>query len=133
MLAGLIVTAPCAILGGAVFTAPVYVDGVADHLNDDTLRIVYEAQNLMFAGTSAGIVALALGAGLAIRRTRALPAYVMWLAFLAVLGNVVTMISTLGAGAAMLGFLGVLSFALFILVTGITLVTGKADPARAPR
>jgi hypothetical protein len=128
-LAGLLVTAPMAMVGGALTAAPVYVDGVANKLGEDTLRIVFEAQSLMFAATSAGILLFSLTTAFAIRRTRALPAYTMWLAFLAAIGNLVTMLSTLGAGAAALGFFGVLSFALFFLVTGITMAVGKATPA----
>ena len=127
-LAGLLVTAAMALAGGAVATSPVYVDGVADELGDDALRIVFEAQTLLFAATSAGIVLFSLTAALAIRRTGALPAYTMWLALLATVGNVVTLFSTASAGAAMLGFAGLLTFVLFVLVTGITMATGKATP-----
>ena len=127
--AGLLVTAPMALAGSAVSVAPLYLDGAARTLSDDTLRLAFEAQNLLFAATSAGIVLFALGAALAIQRTRALPAYTMWLAALAVVGNVLTMFATLGAGAAALGLAGVLTFALFILVTGITMAAGKATPA----
>ncbi len=128
-LAGLLVTASMALAGGAVAASPVYVDGVADKLGGDTLRIVFEAQSLLFAATSAGIVLFSSTAALAIRRTEALPAYTMWLALLATLGNVVTLFSTASASAAMLGFAGLLSFALFVLVTGITMAIGKATPA----
>jgi hypothetical protein len=127
-LAGLVLTASMALAGGAVATSVVYVDGVADKLDGDTLRIVYEAQGLLFAATSAGIVLFSLTAALAIRRTAALPAYTMWLALLATLGNLLTMVSTAGAGASMLGFTGLLTFALFVLVTGITMALGKATP-----
>jgi hypothetical protein len=130
-LAGLLVTAPMALAGGAVSVAPIYVDGVANKLNDDVLRVVFETQNLLFAATAAGITLFALCAALAIRRTGALPAYTLWLGFLAVVGNVVTMMSTLGAGASGLGFPGLLTFALFILVTGITMAAGKTTPAAA--
>lgn len=118
-LAGLVVTAPMAMVGGALSVAPVYVSGVANHLGDDTIRIMFEAQNLMFAATSAGIVLFSITTALAIRRTKALPTYTMWLAFVA----------TLGAGAAGLGVFGILSFALFLLVTGITMAAGKTTPA----
>ena len=37
----------------------------------------------------------------------------------------------LGAGAAGIGLFGVLTFSLFILVTGITMAMGKATPAAA--
>ena len=69
------------------------------------------------------------GSAAAIRRSGTLPAYAMWLALLAVVGNIVTMFSDLGPGAAALGFAGVMTFALFILVTGITMAIGKADAA----
>ena len=131
-VAGLLVTASMALAGGAVAASPVYVDGVADTLGGDTLRIVFEAQSLLFAATSAGIVLFSLTVALAIRRTAALPAYTMWLALLAALGNVVTLFSTASAGAAMLGFAGLLTFALFVLVTGITMAIGKATPTAAP-
>jgi hypothetical protein len=128
-LSGLLVTAPMAMAGGALSVAPIYVDGVADKLGDDALRIVFESQMLLFAATSSGIVLFSLLAGLAIRRTIALPAYAMWLAFLATVGNVVAMISVLGSGVSALGLLGLLTFALFLLVTGITMAAGKATPA----
>ena len=130
-LAGLLVTAPMALAGGALQTAPVYVDDAAKSFGDDTLRIIFLGQTLMFVATSAGLVTFALAAGIAIRRTQALPSYTMWLAFLAVLGNVVTMFATFGAGAAALGFAGVTTFALFVLVAGITMAMGKATPATA--
>ena len=131
-LAGLLVTAPMAMAGGALQAAPVYVDGAAKNFGDDILRIIFIGQGLLFAATSAGITAFVLAAGLGIRQTKALPAYTMWLAFLAAVGNVVTMFSTLGAGAAVLGFVGVGTFALFILVTGITMATGRTTaPATA--
>jgi hypothetical protein len=128
-VAGILVTAPMAMAGGVLAAAPVYVDGVANELSDDTLRVIYEAQSLMFAATSAGIALFAVTAALAIRRTGALPAFTMWLALLAAVGNVVTMFSTLGSGASNLGFLGLPTFALFLLVTGITMAIGKVTPA----
>jgi hypothetical protein len=130
-LAGLLVTAPMAMAGGAISIAPIYVDGAAQSFSDDTLRLAFEAQNLLFVATSAGIMTFALGAAIAIQRTRALPSYTMWLAFLAVIGNVVTMFATLGAGASGVALAGVTTFALFILVTGITMAAGKATPAAA--
>jgi hypothetical protein len=130
-LAGLILTASMALAGGALQVAPIYVSGVAEGLNGDVLRIIFEAQNLLFAATSAGIIVFTLGAGLAIRRTNALPAHTMWLAFLAVIGNLATMFSTVGAKVSGFGFAGLLSFALFLLVTGITMVISKATPAVA--
>jgi hypothetical protein len=127
-LAGLLVTAPLAIVGGGLTSATVYVDGVADKLGDDSVRIVFEAQSLIFAATSAGLVLFSLAAGLAIHRTKALPSYTMWLAFLTTVANLLTMISTVTAGASVLGLPGVISFALFVLVVGITMTTGKVTP-----
>jgi hypothetical protein len=127
-LAGLLVTAPLAIVGGGLISGAVYVDGVADNLGDDSVRILYEAQSLLFAATSAGLVLFSLTAGLAIYRTKALPAYTMWLAYLVTVANILTMFSTVAAGAAVLGLAGVISFALFVLVTGITMAAGKVAP-----
>ena len=72
---------------------------------------------------------MALTAGLSIRRTGALPAYTMWLAFIAVVGNLAAMVSTLDAKVGLISFAGLLSFALFLLVTGIVMAAGKATPA----
>jgi hypothetical protein len=130
-LAGLLVTAPMAMAGGAISISPIYVDGVANKLGDDTIRIVFEAQSLLFACTSAGIALFALTAALAIRRTRALPSYTMWLGLLAVAGNIVAMFTVLGAGASNLGFVGLLTFALFLLGAGGTMAAGKATPGNA--
>jgi hypothetical protein len=127
-LVGLAATAPMAMVGGVLQAAPVYVNGAAKTLGDDTLRILFIGSGLAFAATSAGITLFVLGAGLGVRRTGALPKYTMWLAFLAVVGNIVTMFSTLGAGASGLGLAGFTTFALFILVTGITMAAGKATP-----
>jgi hypothetical protein len=133
-LAGLLITAPMAMAGGAIGTAPVYVDGVADKLGDDSVRIVYEAQSLLFAATAAGLLLFALAAGLAIHRARTLPLYTMWLAFLAAIGNIIALISSLAPGASLLGLVGVLSFVLFVLVVGIVMAIGKvaALPDRTP-
>jgi len=128
---GLAVTAPLAMIAGGIQTSAVYVDGGADKFGEDTLRVMYSASVVCFAATAAGILTFAVAAALAVRRTNALPAYVMWLAWLAALGNVVALFSATGAGATQLGLPGVLTFALFILVTGITMATGKAKPAVA--
>jgi hypothetical protein len=56
----------------------------------------------------------------------------MWLGLLCAAGNVVALFSFLGAGAAVLGLPGVLTFALFVLVAGITMALGKATPAVEP-
>ena len=126
-LAGLLVTAPLAMIGGALQVSVIYIDGAAQAYRPDTLRLLWDAQSLTFAATSAGIVAFTLGAALAIRRTGALPRFTMWLALLAVVGNIVTMFTVLDAGAATIGLAGVTTFALFILVTGITMAAGKTN------
>jgi hypothetical protein len=130
-LAGLLVTAPMAMVGGALQVSVIYVDRAAQNYRPDTLRLLYDAQSLAFAATSAGIVAFTLGAALAIRRTGALPSFTMWLALLAVVGNVVAMFTVLDAGAALIGLAGVTTFALFILVTGITMAAGKTKTPAA--
>jgi hypothetical protein len=127
-LLGVVLTASVALAGGGVSVAAIYVNGAVDTLGDDSVRIVYETQNLLFQATSAGLVLMSVAAALAIRRTGALPSFTMWLAWLATLGNLATMLTTLGAGAATISFVGVSTFALFVLVTGITLATGKATP-----
>jgi hypothetical protein len=124
-LAGLLITAPMAMAGGAIGSATVYVDGVTDKLGDDSVRIVYEGQTLLFGATAAGLALFALAAALAIHRARTLPLYTMWLAFLAAIGNVIALFSTLAPGASALGLLGVLTFALFVLVVGIVMAIGK--------
>jgi hypothetical protein len=131
-VAGILITAPMAMAGGAISVSPLYADGVAGKLGDDTVRIVFEAQNLLFASTSAGIVLFAVAAALAIRRSGALPAYTMWVGLLAAALNVVAMFSTLSAGASGVGFLGLIGFALFLLVAGGTMAAGKARPALQP-
>lgn len=129
--AGLVASAAMALAGGAVAAAPVYVDGVANALNDDTLRLVYEAQNLLFAATAGGFILFSLTTALAIRRTQALPAYTMWLALLAAVGNLVAVASSAGATLSLLGFVGVLTFALFVLVTGIVIALGRTSRTAA--
>ncbi len=128
-LVGFLLTAPMVMAAGALYSSVVYLDGVADGLGDDTVRVVFEAQTLLFAATSAGIVLFSLAAGLAIRRTGALPAYTMWLAYLATLGNVVAMFSTLDADAWALALPGAITMGLFVLVAGITMAIGRATPA----
>lgn len=130
-LAGLLVTAPMALAGGAIMAGGLYVDGAADKFSDDTIRIVFETQTLLFGATSAGLVLFMLATALLIRRTAVLPPYVMWLALLGVVGNLVAMISVVSAGAAMLALFGVLSFALFLLVAGITMAMGKTTLSTA--
>jgi len=127
LLVGLAVTAPMALVGGALEAVPVYLKGAAHNLDGNTLRLVFDASGLAFAGTSAGILTFVAASAAAIRRSGALPAYTMWLALLAVVGNILTIFSTLGAGAAGLGFAGVITFGLFVLVTGITMAVGKTS------
>jgi hypothetical protein len=129
-LAGLVATAPVALIGGAINVSVVYVDGGAQKYQPETLRLIYDTQSLVFAATSAGIAVFALGSLLAIRRSGALPSFTMWLALLAVVGNLVTMFTVLDAGAATIGLAGVTTFGLFIVVTGIAMAAGKTTPAR---
>jgi len=124
-LAGLLLTAPLAMVGGAIGSAPIYVDGVAKTMGDDSLRIVYEGQSLLFGATAAGLTLFAVATGLAIYRTRSLPTYTMWLAFLAAIGNVIALLSTLAPGISLLALFGVLTFALFVLVAGIVMASGN--------
>ena len=131
-LAGLLVTAPMAMAGGALQASAVFVDGAAAKFSDDTVRIVFEAQTLFFTATSAGLVLFLLANALLIRRTGVLPAYTMWLALLGVVGNLVTMFAALTPGSiSVLGFFGVMSFALFLLVSGITMAMGKTTVTTA--
>src|SRR5215217_3577205 len=97
-LAGLLVTAPLAMVGGAIGSAAIYVDGVAETTGDDSIRILYEGQSLLFGATAAGLTLFAIATGLAIYETRSLPAYTMWLAFLAAIGNLIALFSTLAPG-----------------------------------
>lgn len=129
--AGLVVTAAMALAGSAISASVVYVDGFVNTVSADTVQLVFEAQTLLFAATAAGLILFSLTSGLAIQRTGALPAYTMWLAFLATLGNVVTVVSTASSDAAMLGLAGVTTFALFVLVTGITMAMGKTTVSAA--
>ena len=137
--AGLVVTAGMALAGGAVAASVVYVAlnhgllaVMLNTVSADTVQLVFEVQTLLFSATAAGLILFSLTAGLAIQRTGALPAYTMWLAFLATLGNVLTVVSTASSDAAMLGLAGVTTFALFVLVTGITMALGKATVSTAP-
>jgi hypothetical protein len=132
MLSGILLTAALALAGGSVSVSAVYLDGGVPKLGDDTIRIVFETQSLLFGATSAGLVLMSVGAGLAIRRTGALPVYTMWFAFLATIGNLASMASTLDAGMAAIGFVGVATFALFVLVTGITMAMGKTTTTVTP-
>ncbi len=131
VLAGVLMAAAAAMTGGALNVSVVYLDkGLAD-IPDGALRVVFEGQGLMFGAASAGLALAALTAGLAIRRTGALPAYTMWLAFIALVGNLVAMASTVDAKVGTLGFAGLLSFTLFLLVTAIVMAAGKATAAAA--
>ena len=130
-LAGILVTAPMAMVGGAMMASAVYVDGAVDKFNDDTIRIVFEAQTLFFTATAAGLALFMLTAALLIRRTGVLPSYTMWLALLGVVGNLATIIAAVSASAANIGFAGVLTFALFVLVSGITMAMGKTTVSTA--
>jgi len=125
-LAGLLVTAPMAMVGGALQVSLIYDDGLVNKLGDDTVRVVWGAQALLFGATAAGLTLFSLTAGLAIHRTRALPGYTMWFAFLCTLGNIVAIFSVADAGAAGLSFIGLVTFALFLLVAGVTMALGKA-------
>ena len=63
-LAGLLVTAPIAMIGGALNVSVIYVDGAAQAYRPDTLRLMYDAQSLAFAATSAGIAAFTRAVGM---------------------------------------------------------------------
>ena len=130
-LAGLLVTAPMAAAGGVTSIVAVYDKAATARFSDDTIRLLFTMQGLFFTATASGIIAFALGAALALNRTRALPSHCVWLAYLAAVGNIVSAIAVLGAGASGIGFAGLATFSLFILVSGITMAIGKATPAVA--
>lgn len=130
-LAGILVTAPMAIAGGAVAMAPVWVDGTAEKLGDDAVRLAFLTQTLLFGGASTGLLLFGVVTAMAIRRTGALPAYTMWLAALVAVGNAVTVVAMTSASSSSVGFIGITTFLLFLLVTGITMAMGKTAPATA--
>jgi len=124
-LVGLVFTGVMALVGGAMFSAPLYVKGFAEGSGDDTIRLVYSMQTLAFAGTAAGLMFAMGGAFFAIRRSGALPAAAAWVAALAAVANVVAAFATLSAGASGIGFIGFIGFVLFMLVSGVCMVMGK--------
>lgn len=130
-LAGLILTAAMATVGGVLQAAPVYVDGAANHTSADVLRLLFDAQALSFGATAGGMFLFAACSAFAIRRTGALPTYVMWLATLNALGAVLAAFSVLAPGAFALGFVGVTTLLLFVLVAGVTMATGKVTSPAA--
>ena len=130
-LAGILVTVPLAVAGSALQLSAVYVDGAASHLGDDVVRLIYSAQALCFAGASSGLVVFAAAATLAVRRTQVLPSYLMWLGLLAVVGNIAAFFSALGPGSFFLGFAGITTFGLFVLVAGIAMASGKVAASSA--
>ena len=125
LLVGLAVTAPMAMVGGAIQVAPAYLKHAAGAIDGNTLRLLFDTQGLAFAATAGGITIFAAASAVAIRRSAAMPAYTMWLAVLAVLGNLLTMVSVLGPKVSGLGFAGLITFGLFVLVTGITIAASK--------
>ena len=124
-LVGLVFTGLMAMVGGAMFSAPLYVKGFADSASDDTIRLMYSMQTLAFAGTAGGLMIAMGGAFFAIRRTNALPAAAAWMAALATVLGAVSTVAVLGAGASGMGFLGLIGFLLFMLVSGVCMVMGK--------
>jgi len=126
MVLGMVLVTALAMAGGSVSVSAIYLDGAAEQLGDDTLRIVFEAQGLLFGATSAGLLLMSVTAAMAIRRTGALPMYTMWIAWLAAIGSLAGMASTLDAEMGAMGFFGLATLCLFVLVTGITMATGKA-------
>src|SRR4051794_37443938 len=124
-VAGVILAAAMAMAGGAVYAAPLYVDGFTEGATDDTIRVVYSMQFVIFESTAAGIFLATLGAFFMIRRSGVLPMAVAWLAALAALLSLISAFATLSAGAATLGLLGLVALVLFMLVAGIMMVAGK--------
>jgi len=125
MLAGIIFTGCMALVGGAVFAAPLYLDGFTEGATDDTVRIVYSMQFLVFESTVAGLLLVLGGAFVVIRRTRALPMAAAWVAALGFVLAVVAAFATLSAGSGALGFLGLVGLVLFMVVAGIMMLAGK--------
>ena len=130
-LLGLTITGVLALVGGAVFAAPLYLNGFTDGTGDDIIRLVYSMQTEVFVATAAGLIVTMLGAHIAIRRSGALPVWVAWIAALAAVLNVVSAFASISAGASGLGFLGLIGFAVFMIVSGIMFVAGKASVSTA--
>jgi hypothetical protein len=123
-LLGIAVTAAMALAGGAVMASVVYLKDATASIDKNTIRLMYSAQALLFASTAPGL-ALAMGStAAAARRTRTLPVVVVWFGALGALANIVAAFSVLDAKSSGLGFVGLIGFLLFLLVTGIALIAG---------
>ena len=126
-VAGIVLAGAMALAGNAVGAAIIYVKDAT--FIGDIIRFMYELQTLLFISTAAGILTASGATAWAAHRTKRLPAVAVWLGLLAVVGNLVAMFASLGASAAMIGFAGFLTFALFMLVTGAAMFLSASKPA----
>jgi len=121
-VAGIVLGGACALGGQAAIGSTVWTKGFGESLSDDVVLVVYNLQSLLFVSASAGIGLAAGASAWAGKRTGALPAASVWLGALAVVGNLVAIFSFLGSGALVLGLAGIVTFLLFLLVTGVWMI-----------
>jgi hypothetical protein len=129
---GFVVVAIIAWAANAVIGALVWRDGFIGTVSDDLVLYGWSTALLLYAASSIGFVVFLGAAGWAIVRTRLAPVWLGWAGLVLALLAIVGVFGTLDAGLGMLLFLGFLGFLLWIVLAGITMITGKFLPSAAP-
>ncbi len=99
---------------------------------DDAVLAVWNAGTLPFVGASAALFTLVGAAAVAILRTRVLPRWTGWLGAVAAVVSLVAILGFVEPDLAMIGFLGFLLSALWIVTTSIAMLRSARAANSAP-
>jgi hypothetical protein len=131
---GFVVVAINAWAANAAIGALMWRDGFVGTVSDDLVLYGWSAAFLLYAASSIGFVVFLGAAGWAIVRTRLAPVWLGWAGLVLALLGIVGVFGTLDAGSIgnVFLFLGFLGFSLWVVLAGVTMITGKFLPSAAP-
>jgi hypothetical protein len=116
--------------GAAVLSGMIWVDGLVDGMADDTVSYAWNTSALLYGATGITLFVLFGSVGVAIQRTKMMPATVGWLAGAAAVLSLVGTLSLLDADLGVLGFLSAIAGAAWVIVASIVMIGSKAaEPA----
>lgn len=126
-----ILTTGISLVATALGVAPVYFDGFAESLGDDTIRLVYATEGLVYATLAAPLFAFAAAVTLAAFRNPMFPTVVTWAGVLASATSLAGGLAVFDPDLTVLSYIGFIGFAVFVSVLATTMAFEQVSDAPA--
>lgn len=130
MIAGGVLLATV-LIAQAGFDAPVWIDGNAQTMSDDGLRLAWSLSYLAFGAAAPVIVLLTGSTAVAGLRSKVIPAWTAWLSALCAVAGLAGFAMQFGSDLGGLGLGAFFAVIVFVLANSVAMVTGKATAAAA--